>query len=92
MPSICLRTKPDDECHPAPARYIGCLRSKLGPEAGSAKLVIEDGIVYCTYSDPVGEEYALACRDHGPTTWKDVKRSDLADHFEALELVAGWRS
>jgi hypothetical protein len=73
-------------------RYVNVLRRKLGGEVGTAKLRVlrrwfgfGTPVVLCDFdaNDPVGDAYAHACRDHGPRTWRDVDRAEIADQLQA---------
>jgi len=91
--SLKLGHGPARDITKSPQAYIILIRAKLGPEIATAELHASSfGYVVCTYheNDPDGQEYAEACRDHGPQTWHDVKRSRAADHLECGEIVAGW--
>jgi hypothetical protein len=65
------------------ARYIDCIRKKLGPEPSGAYLKVKgfdhdfgtyyEVVCYYDTEDEESQDYAFLCESNSPSTWDDIE-------------------
>ena len=79
-------------------RFIAAIRSKLGPEVGSAQLRVKGNphdfgtyyevVCYFDSEDEEGMDYAFRCESDAPSTWDDTKPIAAESKTPLADMIA----